>query len=491
MQMIPPESEHPAFQTLRMVLKLLSLDAGASAILRSQSLSLPSSTASTNVLDQLQSIALSGSLPDNSSAQNLGNTILSLVKSDILVLGDKTNVPPPTEKRKREKESSSEPQAKRHRAASESTSVDRELVTKLTSSVSVLKSVFDKKPSIPPTEMLNLHTSFQQVFTFAVSSSRVVHNPVGYEASALQLQLQEISGLIQVLGVLSGIPFAEDQRSGTTVFPCSSPSCGKTFSTYATLTAHVQFLHASSSTAAGAGGADKVHQCTNCRQSFMRLHDLKRHLLTHAVLKHVFQCSGCERIFTRRDAAKRHIDGAREKLRVADMSGTAAPQSGQGGKEKCADAEIVDVERTTSSVGMDKFVVSFSSPAVDDDPEEGEIPRTILSMLYGIVLGLAAALRAWVNNGGSTEPSEGAKATPPPPPTASKHIPQKATLPPVLQLAPPSVVISPHPQHHPQLPAPPKEQQQPSDPSIEEAIRSVLAFASQQQSQHDQGHSEG
>ena len=75
-----------------------------------------------------------------------------------------------------------------------------------------------------------------------------------------------------------------------------------------------------------------------CPASFVRNHDLKRHMLLHD--KKAWRCAGCNKIFSRRDAIKRHKDARGRAL------------GGKGGRPgdadavdtACAFAEIEEVE---------------------------------------------------------------------------------------------------------------------------------------------------
>ncbi|KAI8873916.1 hypothetical protein GQ42DRAFT_104000, partial [Ramicandelaber brevisporus] len=64
-----------------------------------------------------------------------------------------------------------------------------------------------------------------------------------------------------------------------------------------------------SASGGGSGVADeaKVHNCPTCKQSFLRSHDLNRHMKIHVDMK-PYRCihNGCSKQFARVDAMKRH-----------------------------------------------------------------------------------------------------------------------------------------------------------------------------------------
>ncbi|KII92690.1 hypothetical protein PLICRDRAFT_37476 [Plicaturopsis crispa FD-325 SS-3] len=169
----------------------------------------------------------------------------------------------------------------------------------------------------------SIQMPLHQVFLFAVTSSA----RGGPEMNVLQ----EISGLIQVIGVLSGIQIAsapgfqppnippstpiypphpadpwpqavsnQITDIGTAVYPCLVSSCPKTFSRLYSLRSH-QRMHA----------LHRPYRCTTCPASFARNHDLKRHAKLHD--KTAWKCRGCEKMFSRRDAIKRHKNSARTR----------------------------------------------------------------------------------------------------------------------------------------------------------------------------------
>jgi hypothetical protein len=243
--------------------------------------------------------------------------------------------------------------------------------------------------------------------------------------------LQELSGLIQVIGVLSGVPIAptsspvqastansasaadplttdpaapwtrasaegQSRDIGAAVYPCLVPACKKTFSRLYSLRAH-QRQHAS----------HRPFRCSICPASFARSHDLKRHEKLHD--NKAWKCAGCNKVFSRRDAIKRHKK-------------TSAARG--AGNEKCEEAEIlvVDVEKKDGEkVAGDarrnrmwegprpvqdtlETGVSFEEMP-SDGLEDGQIPTTLLEELRSEVLTLQPLLTAHVtSNPTSTSP---------------------------------------------------------------------------------------
>ncbi|KAI0067214.1 hypothetical protein BV25DRAFT_1867744 [Artomyces pyxidatus] len=266
--------------------------------------------------------------------------------------------------------------------------------TQLDHACQLITNALDNQSSREETLDSSLISSIQfqlhQVFLFAVtSSSQVVHE---------RNTLQEIGGLIQVLGVLSGIQIGGPTPSvpptyplpptlstpwvgsgasdiGTAVYPCLFPSCNKTFSRLYSLRAH-QRLHS----------AHRPFHCDFCPASFARNHDLKRHTKLHEKL--AWKCGGCDTVFSRRDAIKRH-------------------KNSRSKGEACAAAEVIEVE-VEKAGGEDELRrmkvwsgLAMHQPAVshilgDGQSEEGEIQTEVLLGAQEAVLRLHAPLQECV-----------------------------------------------------------------------------------------------
>ncbi|KAL1918947.1 uncharacterized protein VTP21DRAFT_2328 [Calcarisporiella thermophila] len=76
--------------------------------------------------------------------------------------------------------------------------------------------------------------------------------------------------------------------------PCPHEGCGKSFTRYNSLKAHLR-LHASS----------RPFECPMCKRSFARKHDLHRHIRVHTGAK-PYECLACKKGFARSDALRRH-----------------------------------------------------------------------------------------------------------------------------------------------------------------------------------------
>ncbi|KAG8933593.1 Metallothionein expression activator [Tulasnella sp. 417] len=195
--------------------------------------------------------------------------------------------------------------------------------------------------------------------------------------------LQEISGLVQILGILhdvviisanmadplarahqtiynSGTPLpvrqlqsiqANFQDIGTAVYPCLYPACGKTFSKLFSLRKH-EVLHS----------FDRPFKCPRCPAAFARKYDFKRHEKSHDTI--VYRCGGCHRRFTRRDALRRH------KANVKSS-------------EACVQGAIEEVQADPSDIQSSTRRVKAVAPseAIEvEELEEGELPKDAIAV---------------------------------------------------------------------------------------------------------------
>jgi hypothetical protein len=226
--------------------------------------------------------------------------------------------------------------------------------------------------------------------------------------------LKELSGLIQVVSVVSGIhigppsahptttkPHAPpdsgpcQQDIGMAVYPCQTTPCRKVFSRLYGLRAH-QHLHA----------IHRPFHCKSCPASFARNHDLKRHVKMHD--RKAWKCLGCEKIFSRRDAIKRHKNNS-----------VARGLKG----EKCVQAEILEVELneqgTEDLIKEGRRVKLWNDIAsrprngtfTEDGLEEGEVDPAIISRVQSSVIDLLGLLSTHVSaalgNGSRTTTDDG------------------------------------------------------------------------------------
>jgi len=290
---------------------------------------------------------------------------------------------------------------------------DNELQTSVTEAVQIVCQALGTSvpQALDPTFISSIRLPLHQAFLFAVTSSAAG----GPEMHALQ----EISGLIQVIGVLSGIQIGQPSDStniqlqqpfpqgptyprntgksltlatdiGTAVYPCLVAGCNKVFSRLYSLRAH-QRSHA----------VERPYRCSVCPASFARNHDLKRHIKLHD--KKAWKCGGCQKVFSRRDAIKRHKNGGKNRGPKTDV---------------CLTADVVEVEleerqgedllreerRAKLWNGMavsHTGVLSLTAPFAgcgENAMEEGEIHPAVIAQIQGSVMSLHGLLQAYVGH---------------------------------------------------------------------------------------------
>jgi hypothetical protein len=365
---------------------------------------------SSNVLEMLQNIVQAGTI-SKEVARPLSQVVVSLARSELLFSPlpvVNTNVQP--QKRKRDEYDNVTSRPPKRSAHSE-----RDLQEQLSEAINAIThtlNMHSEEPNLHPSVVASIQQQLHQVFLFAVTSSAV-----GGQNMTL---LQEISGLIQVLGVLSGIQIVQPSLSSendgkrshsaynldhnrshtdieTAVYPCLISGCNKTFSRLYNLRTH-QRVHAS----------HRPFKCSTCPASFARNHDLKRHERGHERV--VYKCLGCMKIFSRRDAIKRHKSSISAKARREDELGNMATNEYLQDELSCVDAAIEEVELDQEDKNVHTVkeghrqrkqrlwngTVTGGGPGSDDVLEEGELPNSALEIAQGAVIGLHGLLQKHV-----------------------------------------------------------------------------------------------
>jgi hypothetical protein len=303
--------------------------------------------AGDSLFDILHNIAGSGKIP-RGVAMPISRFLVSLAKSEVLFGSLRHSDASSLQlKRKREEADANERANKRLCISRHS------LYVEVADAVRGISQTITTSQTLDPPVVSSIQPQLHRVFLFAVSSSAT--------AGPNKNALQEISGLIQVLGVLSGIqigqePNAESQNILTAVHPCLVDGCGKFFSRLYSLRAH-QRVHTE----------ERPFRCDVCPATFARIQDQKRHRQLHD--KIAWKCAGCDKVFPRRDAIKQH----------------KTTSDGRQPKDECINAEIVEVQAS-----VDGEVRS------SDDAEEGELESDLISEIQTTVLGLHAPLQGHV-----------------------------------------------------------------------------------------------
>jgi hypothetical protein len=262
------------------------------------------------------------------------------------------------------------------------------LENRITESVRKISNALDESPgSLDASVISSIRLELHQVFIFSVTSS----TRGGPEMNSLR----EVSGLIQVLGVLSGVSIGATSNHpvdhsfsqtdvgpaadiGTAVYPCLAPSCHKFFSRLYNFRAH-QRTHSS----------HRPFVCPSCPATFTRSHDLKRHNQLHQ--RKAWKCCGCDKVFSRRDAIKRHKNNESSKgpdgkpcLNQKVLEIDLEPE---GGNRKCRRSK-----KRASSASFSKL------PHDEHGLENGEIPYDAIARAQAAVLSLGEHVQNLVRN---------------------------------------------------------------------------------------------
>ncbi|QRV74861.1 C2H2 zinc finger [Ceratobasidium sp. AG-Ba] len=233
------------------------------------------------------------------------------------------------------------------------------------------------------------------------------------EGTTVDNALQEIGGLIQLVGILSGVPIAQSidgithidsspptdlNRSGqssrssnnsigTVVYPCSI--CPRVFGKLSAVRAHER-THSEG----------RPYRCeyAGCPASFARNHDLRRHEKSHE--RQMFRCRGCDKLFSRRDALRRHKtnEKAPEECRGAPIDTSTVQHDGEPPR-------VTRVWQNHPEGG--------DWPR-DSEVEDGEIQSDVLVNARYIVGTIHAILQGHVTRGLHTEePTSSSQEQPP------------------------------------------------------------------------------
>jgi len=413
----PRDPAAAAINTMKSILAYATKDPLVNFVLASASVIDPTGT-KTNALQILQRSAEAGFIPQD-LAKVFSPVILQLSQSEALFGSKNVTVAstptPEIGKRKRDDLGAQLPSA----SWSEGSRIeeDQDVLAFIAPAVQAITNTLspgelparnDSPPTpLTPALISSIQVPLHQVFLFAVTTAPSVIQPQGGA-------LQEIGGLIQMLGVLSGInigpgpqqaPETVPHDLSTAVYPCLVPACHKTFSRLYSLRSH-QRSHTTHPTA-------RPYQCPRCPASFARNHDLKRHAKLHG--SKAYKCSGCDKLFSRRDAIKRHMNSSRLKTESTNPPPTTIVLGRREEAERCRDAEVIEVEvareggsdelkeeKRAKSWG-DKLASAVQDgqpgpPPGDASFEGGEIPSYSVAEAQGLVLGLFPLLSCYVAN---------------------------------------------------------------------------------------------
>ncbi|KAF9472436.1 hypothetical protein BDN70DRAFT_478252 [Pholiota conissans] len=403
--------EEVIISTMKAILVLLDGDPLAKSTL--DSTNVPNGP---SVLNVLQRCNAEGTIIKG-IAGPLSQIIVSLARSDILFANLKQSNASAIQldKGKRKREEFDEGQHLHAHTYKRPYVPDIDLHNQVVEAVRVISQALGATSAqvLDPALVSSIRLQLHQVFLFAVTSSAT--------GGPSMHALQEISGLIQVIGVLSGIQIGHSPEGmanpsgqpyvqglgyswnggqlpstptdiGTAVYPCLVSGCNKTFSRLYSLRAH-QRSHSS----------HRPYSCKICPASFARNHDLKRHIKLHD--KKAWRCEGCQKIFSRRDAIKRHKNGTKNRGPKSEICLAAEVVEvlleGAEGEDNLREERraklwngIVVHEASGGSSSNAQKMMSRDSTTID----EGEINPAVIAGMQASVLGLHGLLQALVGN---------------------------------------------------------------------------------------------
>lgn len=385
------EKAQAAIVTMKSILAILEADPFAKSVLKQACL--PDSPGQ-NVLDLLTGAVATGTIFDG-IAQPLSNVLRTLSQSDALTV---TTTEPSSSilKGKRKRGDLEEDVRSSKRVGLDS----QDLQTQISAAIHFVSEKLgeNSESALDASTVYSIQMPLYQIYLFSVTASAIV----GQQSNALQ----ELSGLIQLVGVISGVqitapisvlpslagsdsndskmvltwhPSTQSRLSdiGTAVYPCLVPSCRKTFSRLYSLRTHRQSMHV----------GDDVLRCETCSVLFATQYELKKHVKEHT--KKVWRCAGCQKTFARKDGIKRH-------QKTADSRKDKDNDNDNDQSSKCAAAEVEEVEVSLAETS-DPSPRPPKAPAIlEGTLEEGEIPQDIISLTQNAVLELQDMLASRV-----------------------------------------------------------------------------------------------
>ena len=401
-----PRKEDSVIRTMQAILTLVDNDPLAKSTLASTLI-----PDGSNVLEVLKQCATSGGITKG-TAGPLSQILVTLARSNTLFgnLKHSNASAIQLDKGKRKREDFDEGQHLQFHAYKRPYIPDSDLQKQVIDAVQVISQALGTSPvqTLDPSLVSSICLQLHQVFLFAVTSS-AAGGPTMYA-------LQEVGGLIQVIGVLSGIqigqppesivhsprptfspnpafpwnnakpvPFATD--IGTAVYPCLVPGCHKTFSRLYSLRAHER-SHSS----------HRPFRCGACPASFARNHDLKRHLKLHD--KMAWRCEGCNKVFSRRDAIKRHKTGIKnrgpksELCLVAEV--TEVQLDGEDGEDCIREERRAKLWNGIAMSEANDASASNPQTVYTNVLEEGEINPAVIAGIQVAIMGLHSRLQVLV-----------------------------------------------------------------------------------------------
>ncbi|KAJ7760965.1 hypothetical protein B0H16DRAFT_556110 [Mycena metata] len=240
----PNPKEITAVQTVRAILASLEHDSLAHSTLAASKIP---EFAGDSLLDILHNMAASERIPPG-VALPISRFLVSLAKSDVLFAGLRhSSAPAQTLKRKREEADEGERARKRVFIG------NHPLYVEVAEAVRVVDQTLSPvQTPLGPKVIASIQPHLHRVFLFAVTAATAPGNPK-------TTPLQEISGLVQVLGVLSGIQITAkaDPNATAAVHPCLVAGCGKVFVRAASLLAHQSSHDSSASPSKSAKAAEE------------------------------------------------------------------------------------------------------------------------------------------------------------------------------------------------------------------------------------------